>query len=236
MVLILPQEERSRIKELVPDLWAIRDFSMETRMWLAEKLDSTNRPSSTSSTVFSLTARDQSMIEEWEKLSGRNRKGRGFLLAAQRAWEACRRTGQFQLGRRVAESQLDFSRQLIERVGETPESLRDLSVSLNNVGKTSQFLGEFESARKLYEESLKISRQLIERVGETPESLRDLSVSLDNVGKTSQFLGEFESARKLYEESLEISRQLIERVGETPESLLAYSFYELSADLKAFLI
>ena len=98
--------------------------------------------------------------------------------------------------------------------GETPESLRDLSVSLDNVGNTVQAMGKYEDAKKRFEESLEISRKLIERVGETPESLRDLSVSLNNVGNTVQALGQLATARERFEEGLAIVTQLSETFSE----------------------
>ncbi len=94
-------------------------------------------------------------------------------------------------------------------MGETPESLRDLSVSLNNVGNTSVQLGDLDKGRDSFEQSLEISRKIVERVGETPESLRDLSVSLDNVGNTSVKLGDLDKGRDSFEQSLEICERSV---------------------------
>jgi hypothetical protein len=49
---------------------------------------------------------------------------------------------------------------LLERVGETPEALRDLSISLNNVGNTAQAQGRWEQARQAFEEGLAIGQVL----------------------------------------------------------------------------
>ncbi|WP_156427882.1 tetratricopeptide repeat protein, partial [Thiohalocapsa sp. ML1] len=103
---------------------------------------------------------------------------------------------------------LDIRRRILARVGETPEALRDLSVSLDNVGKTDQALGDLEAARAAFAESLDIRRRILARVGETPEALRDLSVSLDNVGKTDQALGDLEAARAAFAEGLELAERL----------------------------
>ena len=70
-------------------------------------------------------------------------------------------------------------------MGDTPETLRDLSISLNRVGETALHIGNFEEAEAAYRESLEISRRLRERVGDTPETLRDLSISLNRVGNTA---------------------------------------------------
>ena len=112
-----------------------------------------------------------------------------------------------------------LSRRLVERYGETPEALRDLSVSLERVGDVRRASGDVAAAAAAYEESLGLSRRLAERYGETPESLRDLSLSLDRVGDVRRASGDVAAAAAAYEESLGLSRRLVERYGETPESL-----------------
>ncbi|WP_141699044.1 tetratricopeptide repeat protein, partial [Candidatus Thiosymbion oneisti] len=77
---------------------------------------------------------------------------------------------------------LEISRRILQRLGETPEALRDLSVSLDNVANTDQQLGDWQRARDAFTEALEIRRRILQRLGETPEALRDLSVSLNNVG------------------------------------------------------
>ncbi|WP_207652075.1 hypothetical protein, partial [Actibacterium lipolyticum] len=89
-------------------------------------------------------------------------------------------------------------RDLAERL-KTPESLRDLSVSLDNVGGAAQVAGDHAAAAKAYAESLEVARDLAERL-KTPESLRDLSVSLNNVGGAAQVAGDHAAAAKAYAE------------------------------------
>jgi tetratricopeptide (TPR) repeat protein len=60
---------------------------------------------------------------------------------------------------------LALSRQLVERLGGTPESLRDLSVALDKVGGVAQAQGDWAQAESAYRESLALSRQLVERLG-----------------------------------------------------------------------
>ena len=114
---------------------------------------------------------------------------------------------------------LGIRRELVERLGGTPEALRDVSVSLNNVGKVAQAQGDWTGAESAYRESLGIRRELVERLGGTPEALRDVSISLDNVGKVAQAQGDWPGAESAYRESLGISRELVERLGGTPEAL-----------------
>ncbi|MBL8392455.1 MAG: tetratricopeptide repeat protein [Candidatus Accumulibacter sp.] len=119
----------------------------------------------------------------------------------------------------VYRESLALRRQLVERLGGTPESLRDLSISLDNLGRVAQAQGDWTQAEAVYRESLALSRQLVERLGGTPESLRDLSVSLNNLGRVAQAQGDWTQAEAVYRESLALRRQLVERLGGTPESL-----------------
>jgi tetratricopeptide (TPR) repeat protein len=81
----------------------------------------------------------------------------------------------------VYRESLALRRQLVERLGGTPEALRDLSVSLNNVGRVASAQGDWAQAEAVYRESLALARQLVERLGGTPESFDDLAVSLLNM-------------------------------------------------------
>jgi len=99
-------------------------------------------------------------------------------------------------------------RRLREVVGETPEVLRDLSISLNNVGDAARALGRVDEAEGHYAESLQIGRRLREVVGETPEVLRDLSVSLLNCGDLAAARGHRKAARDAFEEGRRIGERL----------------------------
>ena len=48
---------------------------------------------------------------------------------------------------------IGIARKIIQRVGETPEALRDLSVSLEKVGDIADRMGRFEEARNAHEEA-----------------------------------------------------------------------------------
>ncbi|MGH7059573.1 MAG: tetratricopeptide repeat protein, partial [Stellaceae bacterium] len=97
-----------------------------------------------------------------------------------------------------------------------PQALRDLSVSLNNVGAVERDLGNLEAARAAYRESLDIARRLREAVGDTPQALRDLSISLNNVGAVERDLGNLEAARTAWRESLELMRRLCRTFPDNP--------------------
>ncbi len=86
---------------------------------------------------------------------------------------------------------LDIARQLRHALGDTPQALRDLSISLNNVGSVERDLGDLAAAREAYRESLDIGRATLRHaLGDMPQALRDLSVSLDKAGNVEHDLGD----------------------------------------------
>ena len=119
-----------------------------------------------------------------------------------RAWE------------RFAET-LEIRRRLAEELG-TPESRRDVSVSLDRLGGIEAQRGELDRAWERFAETLEIGRRLAEELG-TPESRRDVSVSLDRLGGIEAQRGELDRAWERFAEALEIGRRLAEELG-TPES------------------
>ena len=72
---------------------------------------------------------------------------------------------------------LEISERLVAEYGETPEALRDVSVSLDASAMSSVALGDRESALGAYRRGLEISERLVAEYGETPEALRDLMIS-----------------------------------------------------------
>ena len=124
--------------------------------------------------------------------------------------------GAYDAAAAAATESLGIRRGLVDVLG-TPESRRDLSVSLNNVGRVAEARGDWVAAGRAYEESLGVRRGLVDVLG-TPESRRDLSVSLDNVGRVAEARGDWGAAGRAYEESLDLARDLADSLG-TPESL-----------------
>ena len=96
----------------------------------------------------------------------------------------------------------------MDTLGETPDTLRDLSVSLNKVGQQENALGRREAAYQLYQESLKIRRRLLDTLGETPDTLHDLCVSLYLVAELESTLEQNSSAKKYYKECLKLLERL----------------------------
>jgi len=120
---------------------------------------------------------------------------------------------------RASTEALNICRQRIQNIGDTPETIRDLTISLNRIGDVRRAQGDLAAAADAYEESLALRRQLRQSWGDTPEILRDLSVSLDHVGYVRKAQGKLAAAADAYEESLALSRQLRQSRGDIPETL-----------------
>ena len=139
---------------------------------------------------------------------------------------ALQRTGQAELADgdfAAAESHLDKAvngwKSLIDKGGESPQVLRDLSISLGSLGDVRRESGELAAATEAFEESLTLRHRLLEAMGETPQSLRDLSISLGSLGDVRRESGELAAATEAFEESLTLRHRLLETVGEMPQSL-----------------
>ena len=195
LVLVLPAAERTRVKELVPDLWAIRDFSLETAAWLPTDSEAPRMIRQEPPPPLLLTAFDKSLIGEWERLEKKKTLEHGFLLAADRAFQACLRTGNLGLASRIAKSQEGTARKRYRQLGETSETLWDLSVALGNVGDVERTLGYIGKAAEVYAESLNIRCRIAERYGETTQALRDLSVVQEKVRMTERGSGAGQGAK-----------------------------------------
>ena len=123
------------------------------------------------------------------------------------------RFGAYDAASATAEESLDLARGLVDVLG-TPESRRDLSVSLDNVGRVARARGDWGAAGRAYEESLGIDRDLADSLG-TPESLRDLAISLGNLASVVERLGDAERAESLRAERDRIAEILGNRSSET---------------------
>ena len=130
-------------------------------------------------------------------------------------------SGAIRSAKRIRQNVLHQQKLLNEQLN-TPDSLRDVSVSLERIGNIEIKEGNLETARILYTECLEINRKLAEQLN-TPGSLRDVSCSLNKIGGIEQTEGNLECARILYAECLEIRRKLAEQL-KTPGSLRDVSY------------
>ena len=123
------------------------------------------------------------------------------------------RFGAYDAAAAAATESLGVRRGLVDVLG-TPESRRDLSVSLNNVGRVAEARGDWGAAGRAYEESLDLARDLADSLG-TPESLRDLVISLSNLAGVVEQLGDTERAESLRAERDRIAKILDSGSSET---------------------
>ena len=106
----------------------------------------------------------------------------------------------------VARSTERLFRRLLATNPGNSRLLRDVSVSLNNLGDVKMARGNLDAASAAYAESLKILRGLSDP--HQPQSLRDVSISLNNLGQVETARGNLDAASAAFAESLTISRGL----------------------------
>ncbi len=159
MVLVLPQAERSRFFLDAPDLWAVRSFTAELPIPPAleerpyEAVPGEQRvitatepgPSEAEWTRLWESTTDKTRISPWD----------GFA-----AIESAAERGDLVAAHAIARQVLDLARALRQSLGDTPQMLRDLSVSLDNVGGLERVLGNPETARAAFQESFEIRQRL----------------------------------------------------------------------------
>jgi tetratricopeptide (TPR) repeat protein len=218
LVLVLPADFRSEARNMAPDIWHVRAASEELRVVrstepepdISEERGSSAQPAESPSELLA--------FEEWQRMLRQSGSESVYLPTAARAIAELLDHGRPGDAEQVALAALSVARTRAS-LGSEPSALRDLSVSLNNVGQVARAQGDWKQAGAVYSESLTLRRQLVERLGGTPEALRDLSVSLDNVGQVARAQGDWKQAGAVYSESLTLRRQLVERLGGTPEAL-----------------
>ena len=236
MILVLPEVLRPEIAALVPDLWSIRSLDEQlgdallqsgaehepARSVAADALDSPR--------YFEIPATQQVILDEWQRLlqKATGAPERQYLLAGSRALAVYRQYGRLSEAGQVAETLLAWTRQLGE--GDTPESLRDLSVSLDKVGAVAQQQGRWSDAQSAYEESLGLSRRLKALLGDTPESLRDLSVSLYKLALLQIAQQKVDCAMPMLQEGLVICERLATMQPDIPAYTEGVDFFSRILD------
>jgi hypothetical protein len=179
VVFVLPREERAKVYIDAPDLWAVRSFTAELP---APERREVTVPRHEADTV---TVHDPSRGPaemEWQRLVERaadrtNLDPRdGFA-----AFESAMERGDLAAARAITDQTLDMARQRLQTTGDTPQALRDLSISLDNVGRVERDLGNLETARSAYQESLEIARQLAGTFPDQPRYQQDLAFIEDRL-------------------------------------------------------
>ncbi|MGH7064784.1 MAG: hypothetical protein ACREET_11975, partial [Stellaceae bacterium] len=134
IVLILPQSERARVYVEAPDLWAVRAFTARLPP-PAEPERMAGEITRSGENAPALGAAPAPAELEWARLwqqsSDRTQLNPWDGFAA---FEAAIERGDLAAARVVAEQSLKIARNRAAAADGTPQALRDLSVSLNNVG------------------------------------------------------------------------------------------------------
>lgn len=148
-------------------------------------------------------------FDEWTRLSSAASADQVFLPLVWNAIDELLAAGRPGDAENVALSALALSRRRVAaEAGTTAE--RELSISLNNVGRVACAQGDWTQAESAYRESLALRRQLVERLGGAPEALDDLAEGLIQVAELSP--GD-EGQR---DQALDIYRQLATRFPDVP--------------------
>lgn len=235
LVIVAPLAGHRLLRESAPDLWSMRDLVLEVGpVEAASRLEEPRQADRSVVTAEGigpawnhLAAAEEALAREDTALAAehvrlglqqsvdpldRGRWALGVLGAKVfRFWRAEEAHGCAAIAESVAQGRLTW-------FGENAETLRDLSVGLDNVGKACRDDGDSAAARAAFEESLSICRRILQAWGENPQGLRDLSVSLDNVGEACRDDGDHAAARSAFEESLSICRRILQAWGERPQA------------------
>ena len=131
-------------------------------------------------------ARARAMLRRALELDGVEARTRLSLLEAVTGDALA--VGDLEGAAQAAAESLGIARALASQAA-TPEARRDLSVSLNNVGRVAVARARWDEAASAYDESLAIRRALASQAA-TPEARRDLAVSMLNVARARLALGQ----------------------------------------------
>ena len=145
LLLVLPENFLAQAAHLAPDLWSIRQtaavFGPDC---LADAPippvvlpgDSPARPA---------TAMDESLWQEWQRLRD-SEPSRELLQVGWQACEAALNTRHLDLAGTIADAVLGSARHLAAAGPGTPETVRDLSISLERVGDMARARGRWDEA------------------------------------------------------------------------------------------
>lgn len=107
--------------------------------------------------------------------------------------------GAYNAAAEAARDSLRVARELVELLG-TPESRRDLSIALNNVGSVAELRGDLGEAADCFQESLEVARALADEQG-TLQALKDLLTVLAHRARIANKAGDTAVAGQLTDEA-----------------------------------
>ncbi|MFH1465009.1 MAG: hypothetical protein ABIO70_11550 [Pseudomonadota bacterium] len=148
----------------------------------------------------------EAAAEAWQELEGGDFGREAMVASANLATDllAIQRVEEAEV---AGEEAVRLARVRRATLGDRPDVLRDLSVSLERLGDVQAAGQRHEQAERSFQESLELSRQLRATLGDRPDVLRELAVSLERLGglhaKTDT-----PGARALLEEAVALGERL----------------------------
>ena len=216
LILLLPRDAVATTAEAAPDLWSIRrltlHFSRPRVVAAASGMPIAEAPTPDASATA--MERAERRLQAWQRQTERQDAASLSLPDAWSSVEALREVGRLADAARVAREAVAAAR--IRRLEHIPETLRDLSVSLDNVGGVAGDLQDLEAARQAYEESLALSRQLRTALGDTPRCLEDLANVLAQSAMLMTRLERATDAVAALDEARSVAQRLAQQSPEHP--------------------
>ena len=199
LIVALPTAFKPTARHVAPDLWHVRAFSHQLRA-RAAGVPATQLPHlrNASNETPELPTPN---LDEYLRLAV-DPSAVIHLPTALRATDELLERGRPSEAARLAHETLRRVRQS-QSDNLSWGRLRDLSISLDNVGRVAQAQGDWAQAETVYRESLAIARQLAERLGGIPEAREDVAISARLLASASA-----PDAKALLEEAQEIYRAL----------------------------
>jgi len=185
-ILVLPSGYRQRLRELAPDLWSIRSVSLDLDELTLIRRDEGVSTAGPGLDRYELMTQppspptffEEAQWREWERLQRSGTQSHDMLLVGWRATDAALATRQLQKAAQIAAEVLNLARWLAVKgeARDMQETVRDLSIALDNVGDVARALGRLEEADTAYRESLALRREQRAHLGDTPETVRALII------------------------------------------------------------
>ena len=99
------------------------------------------------------------------------------------------------------------------------KNMRDLGLSLDNLGHIYQVQGQLANAVDAFRKSFQIREGLVSRTDRSIQSLRDLSLSWNRLGDVYQAQGQLANAADAFRNSFLIAEELVSRTDRSIQSL-----------------
>ena len=173
VIVVLSVDYRPLLREIAPDLWAVRQYSLElnSSMYVLRQEQPSAAVELNKLPMAVQAAEDTGpeppAIIEWRRLQAKGATGRNALLAGEAAFDAAMGHRLLQTAREIAAALLQLTRAGYRR--NTPETVRDLSICLNNVGSVAKAQGDWEEAGAVYRESRQLWQRLALAFPDNPE-------------------------------------------------------------------